>query len=76
MVGKCRRAHLQGDRGGNGDPDHHEQFALGLASIVGDFGHEHELFPEAFGMLAGEFARNCVDVAHTFDGDEERLVGR
>jgi hypothetical protein len=36
---------------------------------------EHELLPEALGMLLREFARDGVECAHPFDGYEKRLIG-
>src|SRR5690606_8512808 len=37
---------------------------------------KHELLPQPFGVLAGEFARQRIDRSHSPDGHEERLVAR
>ena len=55
---------------------HHEDLA-GSRPLPGvrAAGRRDELLPQPLGMLAREFARHRVEVAHALDGHQERLVG-
>lgn len=44
------------------------------AGVVGTLRDEGELLPQQVGVLAGEFARDGVEVAQPFDRDQESLL--
>jgi hypothetical protein len=73
VVARHVQQDLDPDTGGDREGQDHTQLApaTAVARLLRD---EHELLPEPVGVLAGELARDLVEVAHALDRDEERLL--